>query len=69
MTSAGSGCGKAAAKQAADADFAKLTAGPELAKLVTAANKDLKETQKSCDDSTCHGLDQTGQDTWSSQFP
>ena len=69
MSSSGSGCGKAAARKAADADFAKLKAGPELSKLVKAANTDLAATQKAYDAATCHGLDQTNQDTWSGTYP
>ncbi len=69
MSSSGSGCGKAAANKAADADFAKLKAGAELAKLVKAAKTDLSDTQKSYDAATCHGLDQTNQDTWSGEYP
>ena len=69
MTASGSGCGKAAARKAADADFAKLKAADEVKKLVAAAKKDLADTQKSYDGETCHGLDQTNQDTWTGNFP
>jgi hypothetical protein len=69
MNTTGSGCGKAKARSESDKAFNKLKAGPELTKLVKAATKDLADTQKEYDAATCHGLDQTNQDAWSSQYP